>query len=92
MWPEKVRRSGPSCGVPEPDRPVLTRRGDESAIGAERDARDAEQVAAERADRPPGRDVPDPDGPVAAGGRQPGAGGIEGQAVDGVVVAAERRG
>ena len=60
----------PDVDVPEPDRAVATPRDQPAAIGAECDALDTADVAAERVERPPRLGVPDADRLVVPARRQ----------------------
>ena len=57
-----------SIQVPKPDRPVLARRGEMAAVGAEGHAEDEASVAAKRLLHVPGPGVKDLQGPIRAGG------------------------
>src|SRR5262249_26031908 len=84
-----------SLYVPQPDRGVITGRGQQPAVGAEDDAADATRVAAERVDlHATARvaDRPDLDGLVPAADGEVLAGGAEGHAANGPAVLAELEG
>ena len=82
VWPRRVRylrtRLFQRSGVPDPDGPIDARRGQPVAVGAEGQAEDVVDVAAQREDLLPGRGVPELDGLIQARRREAAAVGAEG--------------